>query len=904
MTDSGWKRVWELYEEAAKLPPAEAQAYLDSAPDAPEIVAEARQILASMAADAPVASHTGETIGRYQVLERIGRGGSGEVYAGRDTQLNREVALKFLHPWQLGSEWMLRRFLREAQMASSLNHPYIVTIFEVMPGPPPVIVMERVAGDSVRELCRQPMPEATVIRIGTQIAQALAAAHSQSIVHRDLKPENVVVRRDGYAKVLDFGLARTGLPGEASVSSMTGVGAGTLRYMSPEQCRGEAATPASDVFSLGILLYEMATGSHPFDAATPLETAHAILQSEPHAFRVPLSDALRRLILEMLAKDPAKRPSAADVASRFPRFGKETARSGPSRRRWLIGGTAAAAVVAGSIPFWHSRSPQAERELLRDGLILDPVVSPDRQWIAFVWRAPGSGNGRLHMMPAGGGTPVPLTRTTAEESEPSWSPDSRQIAFLRRGGGENAVYTVPWSSGRAGPERRIYSVNFFGSPIWLSPQELVICDNFGGRDMHLARFHQDRGFVASISHPRNGWHDSIPRLSPDGQWIVFTRFFTMTTSDLFVVPVSGGEERRLTFDEAAKRELRWTPDGKGVIFRSRTKRWALRYVPLAGGGSRELALPFTPYGNFDVLPADNGAVRLLMANTYSTESIWRAELPQKEGELAKPEKLISSARGDVNVNPAISLDGLKVAFVSTRSGSPEIWVADSEGNRPLQLTFFAGPEVAPPAWSPDSQSIVSSVSLRAGDPAFIVPATGGEPRWLPIPVAFAQPRFTADGSAVTYGVVRGLAAGEVWRYPLAGGKPLMLSAANSAVHRLSPDGKWIYFARQREPGLFRFPSQGGAPELVLDRLAVELYRGWAVGREGIYYTAKEESTGKWLIHYYHLEAKTHRPVCRLDLPLPRWTGALSVSRDERWMVFPLHEPEGSTLSITAPVKLP
>ncbi len=900
MTDSGWKRVWELYEEAAKLSPAEAQAYLDRAPDAPEIVAEARQILASMPGDAPPATHTGETIGRYQVMERIGRGGSGEVYAGRDTQLGREVALKFLHPWQVGSEWMLRRFLREAQMASSLNHPYIVTIFEVMPGPPPVIVMERVAGDSLRELCRTPMPEATVIRIGTQIAQALAAAHAQSIVHRDLKPENVVVRRDGYAKVLDFGLARTGLPGEASISSMTGVGAGTLRYMSPEQCRGQAATASSDVFALGMVLYEMATGRHPFDAATPLETAHAILQKAPHPFPSAVSPALKDLILEMLAKDPAERPASADLAARFPRFGERPAPDSSSRRRWLIGGAAAtAAISGGSIPFWRSRPMQGEQDLLREGLILDPAVSPDRRWIAFVWRRPGSSNGRLHVMPMEGGTPVPLTRTEAEESEPAWSPDSKQLAFLRRGGGENAIYVVSWSGDRSGPERRIYSVNFFGSSTWLSPQELVICDN-----MHLARFDKDRGLVAKLSRPKDGFHDSMPRLSPDGQWLVFTRFFTMTTSDLFVVPVNGGEERRLTFDERAKRELRWAPDGKGVIYRSRAKRWALRYVPFAGGGSREIALPFTPYGNFDVLPAENGAVRLLMANTYSTESIWRAELPGKEGGLAKPEKFISSARGDVNVNPAISPDGLKVAFVSTRSGSPEIWVTDSEGNRPLQLTFFAGPEVAPPAWSPDSQSIVSSVSLRAGDPAFIVPAKGGEPRWLPIPVAFAQPQFTADGSAVTYGVVRGLAAGEVWRYPLAGGKPQMLSAANCAVHRLSPDGKWIYFSRQREPGLFRFPSQGGAPELVLDRLAVELYRGWAVCRDGVYLTEKEEATGKWLIQYYDLAAKTHRPVCRLDLPLPRWTGALSVSRDERWMVFPLHEPEGSTLSITPPLKLP
>ncbi|MBL8176125.1 MAG: serine/threonine-protein kinase [Bryobacterales bacterium] len=903
MTDSGWKRVWELYQQAAALSPAEAQALLDAAPDPPEIVAEAKQILASTGSTAPPTSYTGQIIGRYQVLEQIGRGGSGDVYAGRDTQLGREVALKFLHPWQVGSEWMQSRFLREAQMASSLNHPYIVTIFEVMAGPPPLIVMERVTGDSLRQLCRTPVPEPTLIRIGTQIAQALAAAHAQSIVHRDLKPENVVVRHDGYAKILDFGLARVALPAETSISSMTGVGAGTLRYMSPEQCKGEAATAASDIFALGMLLFEMANAIHPFDAPTPLETAHAILHRAPSAFRTPVSGSLRQLILDMLAKEPATRPAAADVAARFPRFGRpQEPTPTPSRRQWLIGGAAAAAIAGGSVPLWRWPRNPGDQVLLRDGLIIDPSVSPDRRWLAFVWRPPGSRNGRLHVMPTAGGTPVAVTNTSAEESEPAWSPDSKQLVFLRRGAGENAIYIVPWTGAGPGPERRIHSLNLFGSPTWLSSQELVICDNFDGPMMHLARFHLGRGFRQTLSHPKDGASDYLPRLSPDGQWLAFTRFFTMTTSDLFVVPVNGGEERRLTHDEQAKRELRWAPDGKGVLYRSRGKRWALRYVPFAGGPAREVSLPFTPYGNFEVLPAAAGEVRLIAANTYSTESVWRAEIPIHETELAKPQRFISSAQGDVNVNPAISPDGLKVAFVSTRSGSPEIWVTDSEGNRPLQLTFFAGPELAPPAWSPDSASVMSSVSVRAGDPVFVVPAAGGPPRWLPIPVAVWQPQFSSNGTSVTYSIHNSTGV-EVWRYPLAGGRPQLLSRANSAVHKPSPDGEWIYFTRQREPGLFRFPAQGGTPELVLDRVAVELYRGWAVGRQGIYYTIREES-GKWLVQLYDPASKSHRPICRLDLPLPRWTGALSVSPDERWMVFPLHEPEGSTLSITAPIRLP
>jgi serine/threonine protein kinase len=268
MNDPQWKRVLELYDSLGNLPQDAAQAFLDSSAEDPAVVREVVAMLGSLretqsdvgvsaVPEAPQPQCAGGSIGRYDIIKLVGRGSTGDVYAGHDRELERTVALKFMSVEFAATAVAAESFIREARAASALNHPNIVTVHEVISWKSlPVIVMEFVEGELLRSFCGSPLPLPRAILIGSQIMQALAFAHSAGIVHRDLKPENVMVRSDGIVKILDLGLARQTMVESArqNISSTAGLPVGTLRYMSPEQCRGEAATPASDVFAAGIIL--------------------------------------------------------------------------------------------------------------------------------------------------------------------------------------------------------------------------------------------------------------------------------------------------------------------------------------------------------------------------------------------------------------------------------------------------------------------------------------------------------------------------------------------------------------------------------------------------------------------------------------------------------------------------
>jgi predicted ATPase len=266
----------------------------------------------------------GQTVSHYRTLERLGAGGMGVVYRAEDTRLGRSVALKFLPREYACDAHALERFHREARTASALNHPHVCTIYDVGEADgQPFLVMELIEGRPLRALAAGALPLTEVEQLGGQIARALAAAHAAGIVHRDVKPENVMVREDGYVKVVDFGLARPlprGLSGSgAEGGDVTDPGTvlGTVRYMSPEQTRGEPVGSASDVFSLGIVLYELATGRHPFPSASRIGVLHAIA-SEPPAppahINPEIPAPLEALIRQMLEKDARLRPRAAEVA--------------------------------------------------------------------------------------------------------------------------------------------------------------------------------------------------------------------------------------------------------------------------------------------------------------------------------------------------------------------------------------------------------------------------------------------------------------------------------------------------------------------------------------------------------------------------------------------------------------
>ena len=340
MNAEQYEKVGQLFHAALELPPEGRSGFLRTACASDE---ELRQQVESLLAaheqagdfaatpamnvaarwlarqeDAPAI--TGR-IGAYEVLSLIGRGGMGEVYLAHDTRLGRKVAVKLLRPGLTSNRDAVRRFEQEARAVSSLNHPNIVTIYEIGEMlERRFIAMELVEGQSLAGMAGRPADVATLTRIGAQLARALSVTHAAGLVHRDIKPENVVVRTDGYVKVLDFGLARLAVRPTVTSAGDTGTNPdlilGTPRYMSPEQARGRIATSASDVFSLGVVLYELATGTHPFESDSALGILHAITTEAARSPREVLPETpplLDRLLMSMLAKTESERPTAAEV---------------------------------------------------------------------------------------------------------------------------------------------------------------------------------------------------------------------------------------------------------------------------------------------------------------------------------------------------------------------------------------------------------------------------------------------------------------------------------------------------------------------------------------------------------------------------------------------------------------
>src|SRR5262249_43449184 len=263
----------------------------------------------------------GSKIRQYSIEEKLSESGMGEVYRARDERLHRDVALKFLHPRLIAQPPAVARFIREARAASALNHPNIVTIHDAgTEKGRRYIVMEFVRGRTLRHFVGKDLDLETLLDIFTQASRALAAAHAAGVIHRDIKPENIMVRDDGYVKVLDFGLARLEASkrrdGVLQTKTNPGTLMGTLRYMSPEQASGEQVTSATDIFSLGVVLYELVTGRRPFDARNELEVLQAIGTRPvlpPSRLKPKIPPALEHLILRMLERNIGSRITASDV---------------------------------------------------------------------------------------------------------------------------------------------------------------------------------------------------------------------------------------------------------------------------------------------------------------------------------------------------------------------------------------------------------------------------------------------------------------------------------------------------------------------------------------------------------------------------------------------------------------
>jgi len=795
----------------------------------------------------------GHQIGPYRIEALLGEGGMGVVYRAQDSKLNRTVAIKFLSD-DLSDAAARRRFQREAQMASSLNHPHLLTVYDAgeLDGRQ-YLVTEYIDGGtledwlgSARRTWRQ------IVQLLLGIADGLAAAHQAGILHRDIKPGNILVAKNGYAKLADFGLARlaeSGSGANVSVdSTRKGVVIGTIAYMSPEQASGRQLDARSDVFSFGIVLYEALVGSRPFGGSTDLEVLQTIIHAEPERLPPALPLELRIAVEKALEKDPADRyQSLRDLVVDLRRAGRQrTEEVAPARSvgrlsKWLPW-VAAAGLAAGFLLWEKNRTAAIPQNPLSGATFVrltdfespeyDAAISPDGRFVAFVSERDGApdvfltqvGTGRFMNLTNGkdalrGSGPV---RTVA------FSADGSEIIYDSAPAGRTRV--IPLTGGPPRPFLNDRTVSVAPSP---DGNHLLYHSAGEGDPMFLA----DRTGANArqiFVDPVAGMHNHYPAWSPDGRWIYFARgSYSVNETDLWRIPPSGGEPQRLTYhqnqvayptpiDERTLVYVARAEDGSGPwlwaldVQSKATRRVSLgveQYLSVAASadGRRIVATVANPTASLWSVPildrvATEADVRQFplptvraFAPRFAPEAMFYLSsrgtgdgLWRHSGGQAV--EIWKASDGPLFASPAVSPDGQKVAVVLKRQHRLRLHILSGGGSEIQPLTEAI--EVQGTAcWSPDGKWIVTGGTDAAGPGLFKIPVAGGQPVRLARGPA-THPVWSPLGNLIVYiGAVVGAHGPLLGMQP--DGVPVKLPEiavyTNGERARFLPDGKRLVY---------------------------------------------------------------------------------------------------------------
>jgi eukaryotic-like serine/threonine-protein kinase len=783
----------------------------------------------------------GRKFAHYSILEQAGAGGMGVVYRARDDKLQRDVALKLPAAEAAFDGQVRARLLAEARAASALNHPNICTIYEVgeFEGQP-YIAMEYLAGESLnRRIPHEGLPTETVLDYGAQIAAALEHAHSQGILHRDLKSANVNMTAAGQIKVLDFGLAVSLKDSEIEGATQSSIMdsnkvSGTLAYIAPEVLGGATPDVQSDIWSLGVLLYEMASGTHPFRGRTIFDMTAAIQRESARPLPTHIAPGLRGIILRCLAKQPDQRyQRASEVHAAlealqsnggtiFQLPPESIPRQKQKRNYWLL--LALLAVAAAAIFYFAQRGAQSPTPIGPGGklrLLLStennlsgPALSQDAKMIAYVVH--GDARDDLFVTRVAGGERVKLTRDDSRKADPVFSPDGEKIAFARKAASEVTpeICTIPSFGGEVDPIAQAAAF-----PAW-SPDgsRLVYVRHRPGEPEALAVSSLDASesrvlLAGDAVYPFLG----RPSWSPDAKLIAVPRSRGGESREIWIVPLSGQPAYRFSNDPVGvvSDTPVFTPDGRGLIYRS-TRGGAsnLWLQPLNGSPPTQITSGPGP----DTFPsiARDGTLAFLNSRSRFVLSLYRSDSAESSVLLSDSSKLWA---------PAFSPDGQEIAFSRDEpDGSWYIWITRVDEPSARQLTFGKVPEIYP-RFTPDGSHLYFSTwgpeplriwqVLRKGGPAkpFAPQATLSD--------SYAD--IAPDGRSIVFARTEEKVAHIYIQSADGSGSARRVLDSPATVPRWSPDGHWIAFCPDRGftagvflvhpdgSGLHRVTSTGGWP---------------------------------------------------------------------------------------------
>ena len=773
----------------------------------------------------------GTRIAHYDIVEKLGSGGMGDVYRARDTKLDRDVALKILPEEFAQSAQRARRFEQEAKAVAALSHPNVLAIYDFgSDGDQWFAAMELLEGDTLAGMLADgPLPPRKAVQIGVQIANGLAAAHARGVIHRDLKPANIFVSRDGRPKILDFGLARVedstndDLSQSPTVQTDPGTVMGTVGYMSPEQARGAELCTRSDIFSLGAVLYEMLTGDRAFAGDSAADIIGSILRDDPPLLRekdASIPEGLDRVVHHCLEKKPEERfQSANDLA--FALANATSASSGelppmyekPAPRSWgsRYGAWTAIAIVgwmAALLFFLLPRfdsvdvgEPVRLTPMTYSGRDSAPTASPDGSMIAFT--SDRDGESRIWVKRVGGGGEVPITEGSDHLAR--FSPDGSQILFLRRDGRSNVLYRAPVLGGAP---RRITNdvLEADWSPDGSEVAFVRMQPGEGENDVQLGIANVQSGAERIIASTKNrSWYSA--RWSPRGDFIAVAETGLTGTvsvqSYVNLINPATGEIERVTLTDwvGAYTALEWTPSGRTFVIGqarevlalvagapalvmefdvdSRKRRplfWATMRVPTAGWGFSTLTIA--------------GEHAIIIGEEVVSAELHEVSMHAQDG--ITQETIVTSGLGR-DRQPAYSPDGSHVIFSSNRSDNIDIWSVELASGKLTQLTDDPAGDWDP-AYSADGEHIIWSSDRGGNMEIWMARTDGSGTRQVTSDGVDAEnATMTPDGEWLVYSSANDKHLG-VWKIRTNGRDATHLMQGVTVLPEVSPDGRYALFA--------------------------------------------------------------------------------------------------------------